>query len=129
MKMIYEVETKKLFSEAVESLKESLSNNNFGVLWELNFKDKLEEKGLEFDNNFKIFEVCNPKQAKEVLERHLEVGYFLPCKIVIYEKDDSVKIGMLKPSELIDIMDDQELSKIGAEVEKELKTAIDRAAN
>jgi uncharacterized protein (DUF302 family) len=34
-------------------------------LWELNFKDKLQEKGLDFDKNFKILEVCNPVQAKE----------------------------------------------------------------
>jgi uncharacterized protein (DUF302 family) len=67
MDIKYEVKINKSFDEAVESLKKSLSENKFGVLWELNFKDKLREKGLEFDTNFKILEVCNPVQAKEVL--------------------------------------------------------------
>lgn len=123
--MIYEVKTNKSFEKSVEDLKENLSNHSFGVLWELNFKDKLEEKGLEFDKNFKIFEVCNPKQAKEVLDKNIEVGYFLPCKIVIYENGDSISIGMPKPTSLIEMVNDDELSSISVEVEKELKAAID----
>lgn len=123
--MIYEVKTNKSFEKSVEDLKENLSNHSFGVLWELNFKDKLEEKGLEFDKNFKIFEVCNPKQAKEILDKNIEVGYFLPCKIVIYENDNSISIGMPKPTSLIEMVNDDELSNISIEVEKELKAAID----
>ncbi|WP_202708589.1 DUF302 domain-containing protein [Sporosalibacterium faouarense] len=129
MEIKYEVDTNKSFEEAVESLKTSLSNNSFGVLWELNFKDKLKEKGFDFDHNFKIFEVCNPRQAKEVLDRHIEVGYFLPCKIVIYDKGNTVKIGMVKPTQLINMLGDQELTSVATEVENELKTAINMAAN
>lgn len=127
MDINYKVRTEKGFEKAIEVLKESLSNHKFGVLWELNFKDKLKEKGLDFDKNFKILEVCNPKQAKEILEKHIEVGYFLPCKMVVYEDDNSVFIGMLKPTELIGMMDNSELSSIAADVERELKAAIDDA--
>ncbi|MDK2919572.1 MAG: hypothetical protein PWQ37_2305 [Candidatus Petromonas sp.] len=108
-------------------MKKSLNNHNFGVLWELNFKDKLKEKGLDFDKNFKILEVCNPQQAKEVLEKHIEVGYFLPCKMVVYEDNNSVFIGMIKPTQLIGMVDDDQLSNIAVEVERELKSAINGA--
>src|SRR5665648_702802 len=101
MDINYKVQTNKSFERTIEDLKESLSNHNFGVLWELNFKDKLKEKGLDFDKNFKILEVCNPNQAKKVLEENIEVGFFLPCKIVVYEDSGSVFIGMPKPTELI----------------------------
>lgn len=57
MEFKYEVRTSKPFSTAVEDLKKSLSENNFGVLWELNFKEKLEEKGLDFQQNFMVLEV------------------------------------------------------------------------
>lgn len=67
MDINYKIKTDKDFNKAVDDLKESLGNHRFGVLWELNFKDKLKEKGLEFNNNFKILEVCNPPQAKQVL--------------------------------------------------------------
>lgn len=33
-----------------------------------------------------VIDVCNPHQAKQVLEKHLDVGFFLPCKMVVYEE-------------------------------------------
>ena len=95
------------------------------MLWELNFKDKRLEKGLDFDINFKILEVCNPRQAKRVLEMHIEAGYFLPCKIVVYEEKDSVMIGMPRPTGLIGMIDNNQSSVIALEVENELRSAID----
>lgn len=127
MNIKYEVKVEKSFGEAVESLKKSLSVNKFGVLWELDFKDKLKEKGLEFDTNFKILEVCNPVKAKEILSKNIEAGYFLPCKMVVYEKKGSVYIGMIKPTELIKMMGDKELIAIAKDIEKVLKKSIDDA--
>ncbi|HEY8890887.1 MAG TPA: DUF302 domain-containing protein [Clostridium sp.] len=127
MNIKYEVKVEKKFGEAVESLKKSLSVNKFGVLWELDFKDKLKEKGLEFDTNFKILEVCNPVKAKEVLSKNIEAGYFLPCKMVVYEKKGSVYIGMIKPTELIKMVGDKELTSIAKDIEKVLKKSIDDA--
>ncbi len=125
MKVLYERKVNKQFEEAVESIKNSLAKNKFGVLWELNFKDKLKEKGLEFNKNFKVLEVCNPAQAKEVLDTNIEVGYFLPCKVVVYEKNNSVFVGMLRPTEIINMLDNNELTKIADDVEMVLKNAID----
>lgn len=127
MDINYKVATNKSFETAVEDLKTSLGKYNFGVLWELNFKEKLKEKGLEFDKNFKVLEVCNPKKAKEVLDKYIEAGYFLPCKMVVYENNGSVFIGMLKPTSLIGMIDNDELSGIAADVEKELMASIDEA--
>lgn len=127
MDINYKVNTEKSFEKAIESLKESLSKHSFGVLWELNLKEKLEEKELDFDRNFKILEVCNPKQAQQVLLKNIEVGYFLPCKMVVYEDKDSVIMGMVNPTAFIGMMDDSELSAIATEVEKNLKSAIDHA--
>ena len=126
MDVQYKVKTEKEFEIALEDLKSSLSNHSFGVLWELSFKDKLAEKGLEFNKNFTILEVCNPKQAKEVLEQNIEVGFFLPSKMVVYEDNNTVYLGMPKPSKLIDMVD-SELSPIAEEVENTLKAAIEEA--
>lgn len=125
MKVLYERKVNKQFEEAVESIKNGLAKNKFGVLWELNFKDKLKEKGLDFNKNFKVLEVCNPVQAKEVLDTNIEVGYFLPCKVVVYEKNNSVFVGMLRPTEIINMLDNNELTKIADDVEMVLKNAID----
>lgn len=123
----YEVITNKSFDEAVYSVIKSLEEQKFGVLWKLNFKDKLKEKEIDFQNNFMILEVCNPQKAKEVLSKHIEAGYFLPCKIVVYEEKGSVKIGMLKPEVLIGMLDFKDLTAIAKEVQNTMITAITNA--
>lgn len=47
--------------------------------------------------------------------------------MVVYENNDSVFMGMLKPTSLIGMMDNNELSGIAADVEKELRSSIDEA--
>lgn len=127
MNIKYQVESKKSFNKAVESLRNNLSQYEFGVLWEFNFKDKLEEKNLDFHINFKILEGCNPVQANEVLSRNIEVGYFLPCKLVVFEKDSMVYIGMIKPTEFIKFLCNEELVNVAREFEDVLRRAIDES--
>ncbi|MGB4589838.1 MAG: DUF302 domain-containing protein [Clostridiaceae bacterium] len=125
MSLIFEVKTEKDFETAVTDLKKSLTENSFGVLWEMNFKEKLEEKGLDFKSNFKILEVCSPPRAKVILEQNLEAGYMLPCKMVVYEKEDGVRIGMMKPTAMAELMNDKNLNEVASEVETILRKAID----
>lgn len=124
MDFVYEMKTGKDFETAVEDIRKSLGARGFGVLWEMNFKDKLREKGLEFDVNFKVMEVCNPPKAKKVLDQDIEAGYMLPCKMAVYEKAGEVWIGMLKPISLVGILGKEGLETIAEEVEGILKSAI-----
>lgn len=125
MNIYYEKESNKSLEEAIGSLKENLKQNGFGVLWELNFKDKLEEKGLEFKNDFVVLEVCNPKQAKEVLEKNIHIGYVLPCKMVVRTEENKTYIGMTSPEVLIGLFDEAELNKVARSVGGSLKKSID----
>lgn len=123
----YEVETSKPFDQAVSNIIKSLEEQKFGVMWKVNLKEKLHEKGIEFDRNFMILEVCNPHEAKEVLSRHIDVGYFLPCKVVVYEDGGSVKIGMTRPEMMINMLGYEDLGDIAKKVEEILTRAIDNA--
>lgn len=125
MKVFYEKETGKDLQAAIDSLTENLKSGGFGVLWQLNFKDKLKEKGLEFKDDFVVLEVCNPKQAKEVLEHNIHIGYVLPCKMVVRNEGDKTYIGMTSPETLIGLFDSPELLQVAQEVERTLKTAIE----
>lgn len=124
MNFKYEIKTNKSFQTAIKDITDSLKEREFGVLYQVNFKEKIEAKGLDFSTNFEVLEVCNPGQAKEVLEKSIEVGYFLPCKVVVYEKEGEVYIGLLKPTVLIGLLEDDCLKTIAEEVENTLKEAI-----
>lgn len=127
MNFRYELKTTKPFQTAIEDLTDSLKERDFSVLYQVNFKEKMEAKGWAFSSNFEVLEVCNPKQAKEVLEKNIEVGYLLPCKVVVYEKEEEVYIGLLKPTVLIGLTEEDELKDIATEVEYTLKEAVQAA--
>lgn len=61
------------------------------------------------------------------MEKRIEVGYFLLCKVVVYEKEADVYIGLLKPTVLIDFVKDDNLTMIAIEVESTIKKVVDAA--
>ena len=123
--LVYEKSTNKSLTEALSSLESNLKESGFGMLWQLNFKDKLQEKGLEFKDDFVVLEVCNPKQAKEVLENNIHIGYVLPCKMVVRREGDKTYIGMTSPEVLIGLFEGSDLKEVAKKVEESLKNSIE----
>ncbi|MCY9657157.1 DUF302 domain-containing protein [Paenibacillus chondroitinus] len=122
----YTVETNQSIEEAIASLENNLKEEKFGVLWHLNMQEKLKEKGIDFDQKYHILEVCNPVEAKRVLSENAIVGYFLPCKITVYEDQGTTKIGLPKPTALIGMVDSGALQGIAEDVEKRLVSCVDK---
>ncbi|WLR52878.1 DUF302 domain-containing protein [Bacillus tianshenii] len=123
----YTVETNKSIEQAVTDLEASLKEDKFGVLWDFNIQETLQKKGFEFDTPYRVLEVCNPKEAKRVLEENALVGYFLPCKIVVYAEGEKTKIGMPKPTELISMVGEEQLKAFAKDIEDRLIECIDKS--
>jgi uncharacterized protein (DUF302 family) len=124
----YTIETSKSIEEAIQSLEENLKEEKFGVQWQFNVKETLANKGFEVEHPFTILEVCNPQEAQNVLTANQLVGYFLPCKIVVYEdKQGKTKIGMPKPSALIQMVEDESLQNVATDIENRLIACIDKS--
>jgi uncharacterized protein (DUF302 family) len=121
----YTVETTLSIEDAAQKLEENLKEEKFGVLWHFNVKDKLQEKGLDYNDDFLILEVCNPKEAMEVLSVNKMIGYFLPCKIVLYTDEGKTKIGMPKPTEFVKLLQDQNLEQKAKDIEDRLIGCMD----
>lgn len=124
MEFHYTVTTEKSIEQAIRNIEEHLKKHNFGVLWQLNLTEKLQSKGIEFRRPFHVLEVCNPFEAARVLEKNNLVGYFLPCKIVVFEQDGNTHIGLPKPTAMISLIHDDELGKIAEEIETTLVSVI-----
>lgn len=123
----YTVETTKTPNEAISALTENLKEEKFGVLWQLDMREKLHEKGVDFDNIYHILEVCNPVEAKRVLSENALVGYFLPCKLAVYEENGSTLIGLPKPTALIGLAENDELMAIASDIEMRLIACVDKS--
>lgn len=123
----YTVETAKSPEQVIADLQENLKDEKFGVLWQLDMKEKLNEKGVDFDQTYHILEVCNPVEAKRVLSENSLVGYFLPCKIAVYDEGKTTKIGLPKPTALIGLVENEALMGIAEDIEKRLIAVIDKS--
>ena len=105
--------------QAEEKLRDALMQNSFGVITEINIKEKLQEKlGVDF-RNYKILGSCHPPSAFESLEVDLNVGMLLPCNFVIWDNmDGSVTIATLKASSLLSVLQNKELNEVGLKVDE-----------
>ena len=125
----YTVETKKTPEQAINAVIDSLKSEKFGVLWQFDMKEKLLEKGVEFDRTYHILEVCNPIEAKRVVSVSPLAGYFLPCKVAVYEENGVTKVGIPRPTALIGLMESEQLMDIAAEIENRLIECIKKVAD
>jgi len=125
--MIYLKETSGSVQEIVEKLRQAASQNQFGVLGVHNLKEKMAAKGVEFGPECQVLEVCNPKQAKRMLEGNMNLSTALPCRISVWQQGDKVKVATIKPTILPDIFKSPELKPIAREVEQTIIRIIDTA--
>jgi len=125
MEFIYEHASSLNLKETLDKVKSTLKENGFGTLFELNFKDKFKEHDIEFAHNFYVLEVCNPKLAKQVLDISMDIGYFLPCKVVVYEKSEGVFVGMMKPTSMIHMVSENiEAMEVARKVEEIISDSL-----
>ena len=123
----YTVETTKSLPQAVIALEGNLIEDKFGVLWNLDLTSKLRAKGQDFNTPYIILEVCNPKETNNMISNNLLVGYFLPCKVVIYVEDGITIVGMPRPTELIGPSGDSNLLTIATNIENRLIACIEKS--
>ena len=125
--MQYIVKTNKTVAQAFEDLKVSITNHKFSVLHVHDLHATFNSKGIDFDNECLILEVCNPNFASKILNTNMSLNMALPCRISVYKDKGETNIGMMLPTALIQAFtDDKKLLEIAAEVEEINKQIIDK---
>ena len=126
--MYYIVETEKPFQQAAIDLEAAVIRLGFGVLHVHNLAATLHSKGIVFDEDCKIFEVCNPEQAAKVLSVDMRLNMALPCRISVFTEQGKTKIGLIKPQQMLSALSqDAGLGIIAKEVEQKTMQMVDEA--
>lgn len=77
------------YEEAVEKVRGALKDEGFGVLCEIDLREKLKEKlGVDF-RKYVILGACNPPLAYQTLQEEINIGLLLPCNVIVYESDEA----------------------------------------
>jgi uncharacterized protein (DUF302 family) len=126
--MYYIVETEKTFDQASADLEAAIKRNGFGVLHVHDLAETLRSKGIAFDRQCKVFEVCNPVQAAKVLSTDMRLNMALPCRISVFTYGGKTKIGLIKPMHLLSALSqDPALVQVAKEVEEKTIKMVDEA--
>jgi len=123
------VSTRKTAADAARDLEAAVKKHGFGVLHVYDLKDTLTAKGFPLEPACHIFEVCNPKQATEVLGRDMRLNMALPCRISVFEDQGQTKIGTIRPTVMLGMLSkDAKLEEVARTVEAAIEAIIDEAA-
>jgi len=126
--MYYIVESGKSFEQASTDLDQSVKDNGFGVLHIHNLGDTLRSKGIAFDEQCNVFEVCNPEQAAKVLATDMRLNMALPCRISVFTDKGKTKIGLIRPEQMLSgLSADPSLAEVAKEVEEKTIEMVDQA--
>ena len=127
--MYYIATTSKSVADAAHDLEAAVSKHGFGVLHVYDLKDTLTRKGYPLAAECRIFEVCNPEQASQVLQRDMRLNAALPCRISVFEDGGTTKIGTIRPTAMLGMLSpDPGLATVAANVEATIKSIIDETA-
>lgn len=115
------------FEEASKAIIESLKEQKFGVITEIDMHEKLAEKIPDVDiKRYRILGVCNPKYAYQTLKVEENIGLFLPCKVLVKEIDDNnSEIVLVNPTVMMEMLGNKELIPVADKVTKHFKLALE----
>ena len=126
--MYYIVETDTSFDQASADLESAVKHHGFGVLHVHDLGATLRSKGIAFDKECKIFEVCNPEQAVKVLSIDMRLNMALPCRISVFTEKGKTMIGLIKPLQMLSsLSQDAGLVEVAKEVEEKTIQMVDEA--
>jgi len=126
--MLFTVYSDKSVDEIAAALPAAVQARGFGVMTVHNLKETMAKKGVVLGRDCLVFEVCQPQQAKKVLDGNMSVSTALPCRISVYEEGGKTVLATLKPTLLLTMFGVPELDSVAGEVEETLIGIMKTAA-
>ena len=103
----------------------ALQQEGFGVLTRIDLQAKFKAKlGVDFDK-YIILGACNPPNAYKAIQAEPDIGLMLPCNVVLYTRDNSTVVSIIRPSVAMGMIDNPGLAAVAGTVEEKLQRVLD----
>jgi uncharacterized protein (DUF302 family) len=113
------------YETVIEQVREALKKEGFGVLTEIDVKEKMKEK-LSLDmRKYIILGACNPQNAHNAILAEENIGLMLPCNVIVYEKGSKTVLSVIRPTVAMQMIENSELQLVAEAVEAQLKKSFD----
>ncbi len=114
------------FERAVESAKQALAAEGFGILCEIDVAATMKKKlGVDF-RPYVILGACNPPLAHRALTAERDIGLLLPCNVIVYADDTPGRsvIAAMDPVVALGVTGNADLRPVAEEVKSRLIRAL-----
>ncbi len=113
------------FDTATERLTDSLKNEGFGILSEINLEEVFKNKlGKEF-KRYKVLGACNPQFAYDAITKEEDVGLILPCKLAVqYVSETKTRIVAIESKHLFNFIGNPALNCIRDDIRSKMELAL-----
>jgi uncharacterized protein (DUF302 family) len=112
------------FRQVLDRTKEALLTEGFGVLFEIDLREKFREKlGTDF-KEYVILGVCNPWLAYETLQQEIGVGLLLPCNVIVYEEQGQCAVVAIDAEKMLSVAENPKLETTAAVVNERLHRVV-----
>lgn len=116
----------KSFEEVLESVKEGLTKEGFGIPTEVNMKEIFKMK-LDVDfKKYVILGACSPSSALTAVQSEKNLGVLLPCSVVVQEHDNGeVEVAAVDPIASMMAVKNNTVQNIAMEIARKLENVIE----
>ncbi len=111
--------------EAIAKITQALQDEGFGILTRIDFHTKIKEKLNQDIRPVVILGACNPKLALDVYRETPDFASLLPCNAVVRDIGGGrVSVELAKPSALIKILGNENLTAMASDVDQMMIRAL-----
>ncbi len=113
----------------IELVRETLGDQGFGVLMDLNVQNTLKEKTDTDIGGYRILGACNPEFARKAIASEPAIGTMLPCNVLVRDAGGGMtEVAAVDPVASMQAVQNPDLSAIAKEVRDRLAAALDAAS-
>jgi uncharacterized protein (DUF302 family) len=113
------------FADAVKRTQEELYKEGFGIISQVDMKQKFHEKLHKEFRNYLILGACNPGLAYQAFGVELNIGTLLPCNVAVYSVSENRTVVMIMdPVAALSLVGNPQLEELADTVKLSLKRVL-----
>ena len=115
------------FYEAVELMKEALTEEGFGIVSEMDMQTTLKTKLNKEFKRYTVIGACHAPLAYEALLVEDKIGIMMPCNVILVEQPGGfVEASVFNPVVLSDVVKNDRLDCFTTDLRGKLRRALSR---
>ena len=113
------------FAEALGKVQQELQKEGFGIISEIDVKQKFREKLHKEFRNYQILGACNPGLAYQAFGVEMNIGTLLPCNVVVYSVSEARTVVMIMdPVAALSLVGNEQLTELAETVKQGMQRVL-----